>query len=414
MALPTAEQRRELPLTVAFLAASALVALTAGFALGLWLLFHASLGVPLASERWTALVQLHGHAQLAGFAGLLIMGIGYRVVPRFRGAPAPAAALVALSLVLMVSGLALRTALVWPELPARAVLLFASGTLELAGAVVYAGLVVGLLSSGENAHRPDELLIGAGAMWLPIGAAWGLVSFIPAMAGTPAADLAADASGVAALLFGFVGAHVLGVSLRVAPAFIAAPASSDRLVVAGALGWAAGVFLLTLGIGLGALVLLASGIALVYAIGVFRRRPAVREIPAPARVTRLAFRCSYAWLLVGLGLLVAGSVATPAALSGLTTAARHALALGFLMSIVFGVGSRLVPALTGGNALSLGAVRAALLLTNGAALLRVAFEIGGPTTTLASGALAVSGVLAYAAVLVFAGAAARSVRSALT
>jgi uncharacterized protein involved in response to NO len=141
------------------------------------------------------------------------------------------------------------------------------------------------------------------------------------------------------------------------------------------------------------------------------RSATARPIPAAARVTRLAFRGAYAWLIVGCALLAAAALGDD--VGPVATAARHALALGFLTQIVFGVGSRLIPALSGGAALPLPAVRAAIVLVNAAAALRVIFEIVGPSTPPAAIALAASGPLALAALLVFASAAARSVRSAL-
>ena len=134
----------------------------------------------------------------------------------------------------------------------------------------------------------------------------------------------------------------------------------------------------------------------------------MRSLPPQARLSRLAFRAGFAWLIAGLVLFaLAGSV------PGATAAARHALAIGFLMSMVVAVGSRLVPALTGGAAFPRRAVVVALTFTNIAALLRVAFEVVGPAGALTTTGLAVSGMLAYGALVVFAAAAARTVRSVL-
>ena len=411
-ALPMADQRRELPLTLLFLAASVLVAATAGFALGAWLLLSSSLGLPLPSGGWAPLVQLHGHAQLVGFAGLLVMGIGYRVFPRFRGAAAPAARLVLLSFALVAIGLALRSALLWPDLGARPLLLLLSGTLEVAGAALYAGIVLDVLSRGENEHRPDEALIALGALWYPVGATWAFVALLPAILGAPTADAVATEASVAVLLLGFIASNVAGVSLRVAPAFIAAPPASARVIVAGAGLWYLGILATTLRVGGAPVVLLAGALLLAFAVGPFRATGARQPLPAHARLTRFAFRASYAWLVLGVAILAAAWL-SPWPIAGATTAARHALALGFLMSIIFGVGARLVPALTGGVAFLAPAVWAALALTNAAAALRVASELAGRGDGVTSVALAMSGLFAYAALAVFAVSAARTVRSAL-
>jgi uncharacterized protein involved in response to NO len=410
MALPLANERRGLPLTLAFLASSMVIALSVGFGLGSWLLLHTTFGIPVPAGGWVALVQVHGHAQLVGFAGLLVMGIGYRILPRFRGAAEPAGFLMAASWALVAGGVILRSAQIFPDLAGRDLILLASGMLTIAGTLIYALTAIDVLAGGTSPHRADEVVIGAAIVWLPVGALWSFVSLTPVLAGATGADPVAGSAAVWALLLGAIGGHILGVSLRVAPAFIAAPLARDRSVVAGAVVWNAGVFAATLSLSAAPPLLLAGALLLVHAIGPFRRGNALREIPPPARVTRLAFRAGYAWLLIGLVLLALATL-PPGPIVGATSAARHALALGFLMSIVFGVGARLIPALTGGIALPLGAVASALALTNAAALLRVVFELIGPVTALASAALAVSGLLAYAALLVFAAAAARSVLS---
>lgn len=404
MALPLANDRRGLPLTVAFLAASLLVALSVGFGLGAWLLLSAAFGFPMPAGGWSALVQVHGHAQLIGFAGLLVLGVGYRILPRFRGAPEPSTPAMAASGALVAAGVLLRLVQLLPDVPGRGDLLLASGTLTLAGLLLYAFVGLDLLSGGENVHRADEIVLGAAIVWTPIGALWSLVSLAAPLGS--AADPIAASTAVWALLLGSIGGHILGVSLRVAPAFIAAPVAPARLVIAGAILWNAGVVGVTMSLGLAPLVLLAGALVLVHAIGPFRRSAAVRPLPPQARLSRLAFRAGFAWLAAGLVLFaLAGSV------PGATAAARHALALGFLMSMVVAVGSRLVPALTGGVGFPLRAVLAALALTNAAALLRVPLELVGPASGLATFGLALSGLLAYGALVVFAAAAARTARS---
>lgn len=406
IALPLASERPRLPLTVAFLAASLFAALTAGFGLGAWLLLGAAYGVPLPAGGWQALVQVHGHAQLVGFAGLLVLGIGYRILPRFRGAPEPAPLMVFGSGALVASGLVLRPLQLLPETPGRADLVLLSGVLTLAGLLIYALVAVDLLAGGESAHRADELVLGLAAVWTPVGALWSLVSLSAPLG--PAADPIAATAAVWALLLGSIGGHILGVSLRVAPAFIAAPTPPARLVLAGAVLWNAGVVGMTLALGLAPLALLAGALLIVRAVGPFRTTAALRPLPPPALLTRTAFRAGFAWLIAGLTLLAVAEV-----VPGAVTAGRHALALGFLMSMVVAVGARLVPALTGGLAFPRLAVIAALTLTNIAALLRVAFELTGPVSAIASAGLATSGLLAYAALVVFAFAAARTMRSAL-
>lgn len=410
MALPTAGQRRDLPSLALFLVTSVLISVVAGFGLGWWLMLYQTFGVPLPAAGWLGLVQVHGHAQLMGFAGLLVMGIGFRLLPRFRAA-APSEQRVVLGTFACVAvGVALRTAqLAEPSAP-RTLLLAASASLELAGAFLYATTVIRVLASGDNAHRSDELVMASGAAWLPVAAMWNAVSLLPVLRGGSLAAPDADAAVVAALLVGAVGGHILGVSIRVNSGFIAAKLVPDRVVLAATVLWTLGTFLLVVGVGLGAALLLAAAATLFVTVGAFGRSRAARPLPEHARVTLFAFRSAYSWLVVGLTFLTLDAL-TPDGSHPLVVAGRHALAIGFLAPMAFGVGARLLPTLTGGTALSPAAVRWAISLANVAAVLRAGVEVIGPSTPPAAVALALSGPVGLAALLVFASAAARTVRS---
>jgi uncharacterized protein involved in response to NO len=311
---------------------------------------------------------------------------------------------------LVAAGVLLRLVQLLQDVAGRGELLLASGTLTLAGLLIYSFVAIDLLSAGENAHRPDELVLGAAIVWTPIGALWSLISLAAPLGS--AADPIAGSAAVWALLLGSIGGHILGVSLRVASSFIAAPVPRARTVITGAVLWNAGVVAATVAVPIAPLVLLAGALMLVHAIGPFRKNIALRGIPAPARVTRLAFRAAYAWLVAGL-LLLALATLPPGPVAGAANAARHALGLGFLMSMVFGVGARLIPSITGGLPIPTATLRAALVLANAAAVLRVALELADPTTAGVAQGLALSGFLAYASLVTFGLAAVRSVRSTL-
>ncbi len=412
IALPTTTQRRDVPSLALFLVTSAATAIVAGFGLGWWLMLYQTFGVPLPAGGWLALVQVHGHLQLMGFAGLLVMGIGYRLLPRFRSAALPAPAPVIASYLLVAVGVGLRVAQLAEPSPARTALLFLSGALELAGAFVYATTAIRTLGEGDNAHRSDELLMAAGAGWLPVAAMWNVVSLGPVLRGGSLADPTADAAAVAALLVGVVGSHILGVSVRLNSGFIAAKLVPDRVMLLATALWTVGAFLIVLQLAPGAPLLLAAAVLLFLTVGVVGRSRAARPLPEHARVTMLAFRAAYAWLVIGAVLLALDAL-SPDGSHPLVVAGRHALAIGFLGSMAYGVGARLLPTLTGGAALPVNAVRAAIVLTNLAAVLRAGVELIGPSTTPAAVALALSGPVGLAGLLVFAAAAARSIRPAV-
>jgi hypothetical protein len=69
-----------------YIAAALGVAVGGGFALALLAPLAVALGWDWGM-RWRPLVQAHGHLQVGGWIGLFIVGIGYRLVPRFAGRP---------------------------------------------------------------------------------------------------------------------------------------------------------------------------------------------------------------------------------------------------------------------------------------------------------------------------------------
>jgi len=171
-AWPTDTSTSTRPPPVALFAATSLaIGLSAGFGLGLWLLLARVWGVSMFGANWLVLVQVHGLLQLFGFAGLFAMGVALNALPRFRGAAPPRMALVWITYLGTLGGLALRSiAQPMPDLPARGSLLVLSGALLCVGTLAFSYAALRSLATGRNPHRPDELLIGAGICVLPIAA----------------------------------------------------------------------------------------------------------------------------------------------------------------------------------------------------------------------------------------------------
>ncbi len=88
---------------VPFVAGAVVFGLIVGFPLGITLAHAAAQGSSLGG-RWQALAQVHGHLQLMGWVGLFLMGMGFRLVPRFTGVRVRPGALVPLTFALMASG----------------------------------------------------------------------------------------------------------------------------------------------------------------------------------------------------------------------------------------------------------------------------------------------------------------------
>ena len=128
--------------------AACIMALGSGFAIAGHMSFI--LGFSFApGPGYVSFVQTHGHVQLIGWAGLLIIGISLHVMPRMAGAPLAHPQWRSWILWLLAGGLALRAAghplvAYMPAGPGLAIVLWAvalSGALELLGIGLYIALM---------------------------------------------------------------------------------------------------------------------------------------------------------------------------------------------------------------------------------------------------------------------------------
>ena len=118
-----------------FLVASLALATLVGFVLGI----HIPVGRLTDSgspERTADLIQAHGQVQLLGFAGLFVIGMSLRLMPRFASSRISLGSLVPLTLYLIVSGLFTRAVVMpWFDGVAHSALLIASVFAVLLGSV---------------------------------------------------------------------------------------------------------------------------------------------------------------------------------------------------------------------------------------------------------------------------------------
>ncbi len=389
-----------------FVVSALVIALTAGFGLGLWLLLARTLGLTIGELSWVALVQVHGTIQLFGFAGLFLMGVGLHALPGFRGAPPTPRGLAAIAYASTVSAILLR-AVTQPVLsfPMRSLLLPLSGWLLVVGTTAFTAGALRALRAGTNAHRPDEIVMAAGVLAAPAAALLFVFEVPPDSPGL-LADQAADDRAVWAMLLVCLATTIFGVWARLAPGFIATPpARRGPLLVSGML-WLAGAAGVAAGIGVAPLALLPGLVTMAWALGIFGATIARQRLHSHARLTQLAVRSAFLWALAGAALLVwysaraATSGAEPSYLE--TSAARHAFALGFMTLMIFGVAARALPSFLGRRLWSERLQLATIVLANAGVALRVFPQGLGAEGDVASGTVAISGALAYAALTVFA------------
>ncbi len=385
--------------------------MTAGFGLGLWLLLARVWGVTLLGASWLALVQVHGLVQLFGFTGLFAAGIALHAIPRFRGAPPASIRLTWTIYAATVSGIALR-AIAQPlaDLPGRDAVLALSSILLVGGTTTFAARMVRALSGGRNPHRTDELLMGAGIVALPVAAllvALEMIGTAPVIV-----DQTSDDRALWVMLLGSLATMIFGVWARLAPGFIAsAPARSRPLLGGGGL-WLLGVALFALGVGAGAWVMLAGAVVIAVAVGLFGPSIARQPLAGHARLTRIGIRSAFGWAFIGLAILAVA----PLGLAGgylQVSAARHALALGFVTITIYAVASRALPAFLGRRAWSARLQVITLVLANLGVAARVGpqlFDATGSWSSWSGGIVGLSGILAYAALVLFAVNVVRTVR----
>lgn len=294
----------------AFLIVSLTLALTGGFVLGGWMVL--GLGGWLSLAQWPALLAAHGLVQVHGFLVLFTLGVSLMVLPRFLGVPLAAPRLAHLSLVSLAAGLgcALAGAPAW-----------LSRGLEVLGVLIF--LVVlrktrPATSSGEPVNRLHGAYLGLGSLWL--------------MAGFAAANHDV-------ILWGFAGLYIAGIGLRMHPRILGVELGSLAPLRWSLLAWNAGLVALIAGWTAPAGFLLTAG-AWLYLAGLapWRRR----RLPSPAPDwLRVFVKVSYAWLFL------AGPALVCATLHGenLMTqgAARHVLASGFILTMMIGMGLKMIP-----------------------------------------------------------------------
>ncbi len=396
-----------------FIGGSFVYALAGGFALALLLPLAELIGWNLG-VRWPALVQAHGHLQVAGWVGLFIIGMVLRLAPRFAGRPLRFAALTPVILALMLFALLGRAlAQPWLDQPGLYAVLVAAAVAELVAALFFAAAVVATVVPAART-LPVAPLFLLGALGFLAQAVLGAI-WLPAL--TPSLPLVApDRDEVLLRLqfYGFLLPFVFAVALRALPSFFKHRLPRARELWLIAMLLAAGVALSAVALSLGASLaarLQAAGDLLVVAAvagalletGVWRQPLGLR---LSARHATLLVRTVCVWLLLATALLAVDSVAAllqPESAAVIPAGAvRHMLALGVFSTMIAGMAPLMLPWLAQRRQQGYRAARETYVLWSlftAATILRVSGAlIGG--SRVSTWVIAVSGVLGISAVLV--------------
>ena len=407
-----------------FILSSLVLAIAGGFAFGL-LISLSRAGDWGWDARSSELVQSHGQLQILGFAGLYVMGMGLRLLPRFSGLHLRFQSLLFPMWGLTVAGLIVR-AFVQPWLSDDLHVAVMVGTqiALLAAGVCFFLIVAGTLLTRDNHSDATGLFFFLGAALFLAQALAGAYATIQGAADDARLlSYLPDTAIVYLQLAGFVLAFIGGVSGRAIPTMVgqtrairtgkaaALVQASAVLTLAAALLWIEYVDYSLTAVRLADVALIALGPAfLLIALlpGVFR--PASRLRPA-SRPHFWLVRTAFAWLAFA-GLLASYFGAKALAhdtLPGLfeVDAIRHSLGIGLITTLIVGMSLLIVPEFAGQrmNQPDQALVSFVLLgLLNGAAALRVATALAGMhwTAETRGWLMAASGVLAETAMIVFA------------
>lgn len=381
-----------------------------GTFLGVWNL------ISIAGERTPAhidpaWIQAHGHAQLFGWIGTFILGIGFYSLSKMGAIPEFAVSRGWLSWALWTSGVTLRWATnVWQwqwrwMLPLSALL-------ELGGFVLFFVTV--------RRHRPEKPLGAAGPgprpAWMVL-VVFGSIGFLASLlanavvaaqgsiaGSSPAVPHAVNQRLLALFGWGFPVLTIWGFSARWLPVFLGLNPPSVRLMFAALAADVAGILAAAVDSWRFSTAAIAAAVVLACCgLRIFAPSLNPPKIIGVHRSFPTFVRLAYGWLAVSACLAVSASLWDRA--GGLWGSSRHALTVGFMSTMVFAIGQRVLPAFCGMRVLYSPALMFwSLALLNAGCLLRVVSEVGAYESYAPAlwPLLSVSAILEMAAVTIFA------------
>lgn len=393
-------------LLMAYISSGLVFMLLPGTFLGVWNLLQIS-GSESAGFISPAWLQAHGHAQVFGWVGSFIIGIGFYSIPKLRGTASGNFLAAWICWVMWTLGVALRWIANVYGWQWRA-LLPASAVLELAAFLIFFRAV--------SQHRPGASGKARFDPWIgvAIGASLGLLAslalnlggtFYIALRGeSPAFPHLFDQHCLALVAWGFLAPFVWGFSAKWMPVFLGLRPVRPKLLFAALAMNFAGIALTFSGFAGPATVLFVAGVLLsIAALRIFE--PRVHEPKTKGVHSSFPYfiRAAYAWLLLASLLGVGAALWDDS--GGIWGASRHALTVGFVAMMVLCVGQRVLPAFVGMRLLwSTRLMFASIALLTVGCALRVPCEIlayqgyanWAWSVLPASGVLELAGIAAFA------------------
>jgi len=348
-----------------------------GTFLGVWNLITISThhSTETVSAAW---IQAHGHAQIFGWIGTFILGIGFYSIPKFRRLNSFGLSAVYTAWGLWTAGVSVHwlcTVYGWHW----RTLLPVSAAFELAAFLIFFRTVSGHRpeDSGKRSLEPWVFVVIAGTIGLlaTLVLNMGISIWLAVRSLSPAIPAGLDQKVLVLQAWGFLVPFVWGFSAKWLPVFLGLQPTKGKVLLAAVGINTAGLLAAFVGWMELAVVsfVFATGVA-INALGLF----AHHEKPAKLNGVHFSLpffvRLAYVWAMVAALLGVWAAYTDNA--HGIWGASRHALTVGFLSTMVFAIGQRVLPAFSGMKLLfSTKLMFAALsFLTIGCAL-RVASEV---------------------------------------
>jgi uncharacterized protein involved in response to NO len=362
-------------------------------------------------------VLAHGHAMVFGFVGFFIMGFAYQAIPRFKHTALWRPRLAFSTLPLMIAGIILQTVAHLSSPPSFSLEILAS-VIQMLAVVIFAGVMVKTIHRARKPEMYDRFLYAALAWFLIAAIANPVIFKLFELPGTreqllfnlatfniPYRDVQ---------LLGLAVVMILGISLRLLPHAYGFREPSSRWVsflfwgvnasiFAGVLFFIAGMtsrspWLLTLQ-WLAAVVLLVIAVATPFQYRLFA------AVPASESDRGLKFiRAAHVWFIVATAMLVFTPIYNFGIYMPLTGshspfshaffgAYRHALTVGFIMMMIVGVSSKVVPTLSGIDVKRTNSLWPTFVLLNLGNLTRVSFQIATDFSPAAYPVMGISGFI---------------------
>ena len=335
-------------LLMLYIATGLVFMLLPGTFLGVWNLLaissrHAANSV---SAGW---IQAHGHAQIFGWIGTFILGIGFYSIPKLRRMNPFALRAAWVCWALWTLGITLRWLTGVYQWQWRLVLPV-SAALEVVAFVIFFHSVSGHRPQDSGKQKLDEwvlvVIAAAVGLLLTLLVNLGAALFLAFRGISPDLPTEFDQRFLVLETWGFLVPFVWGFSAKWLPVFLGLRPVRGRVLLLAVAVNSGGVIAAMMGWMRFAVLLLLGGIIVaVWALRFFEHTQQPAKVKGVHPSFPVFVRLAYVWAIVAAGLGIWASSVEGS--HGIWGASRHALTVGFLATMVFSVGPRILPAFSG-------------------------------------------------------------------